>query len=242
MSDDETNIDLQTLQGEALWDITMQARTALAAIVGYSEMIIEDLGDGEPSACDDLKKIRGASNKVLDLVTRLEAHVDAVKAEAATDPLTGVGNRRAFERRCEHLLRDATRGLALVLVDVDHFKAINDNHGHLVGDQVLKGVVKRCRNAIRDSDVLCRFAGDEFVVLLPNADETEAGHVAKRVRDLIVDTPIRTSKGDIPVSASVGVAVRAMEDTAPHDLLERADRAMYRAKEGGRNQVVSLHV
>ena len=241
MATEETDVVVHPIQGDALWDLTREARTALSAIIGYSEMIIEDLGDGEPSAKDDLQKIRGASSKVLSLVARLEAHVDAAKTEAITDPLTGVGNRRAFERHCTNLLLDQDQELSLVLVDVDHFKAINDSFGHLVGDQVLKGVVKRCRSAIRDSDTLCRFAGDEFVILLPATAHAEASRVAGRIRDLIVDEPIRTSKGAIPVSVSVGVSMRAMDDQAPHDLLERADQAMYKAKESGRNQVATLH-
>jgi len=154
-----------------------------------------------------------------------------------TDPLTGVSNRRHLMELVEHELRQARRyrrSLSLVMVDLDHFKRVNDDHGHQVGDQVLVAAVDAIRRSVRDSDVIGRYGGEEFLLLLPNTDEDGAREVAERCRRLIAEARV----GTIAVTASLGVAT--YPGTAGDnldDLLHVADEALYRAKESGRDRV-----
>lgn len=218
-------------------DLTYEARTQLENIIGFSEMLQEE--DGQSTeAVEDLEQIRSAAQRVVTLVRRLEDHVSATRAQATLDPLTGIANRRYFEERCEQLFAATPHvHLSIVLIDLDKFKAVNDNYGHLVGDDVLKAVVGRCRGAVRDSDMVARLAGDEFVVLLPTAEPDEAIRVATRIRNSVAESPLSTRKGPVPVTVSVGVANRSTADQGIADVIERADKAMYRSKEHGRDMV-----
>jgi diguanylate cyclase (GGDEF)-like protein len=157
---------------------------------------------------------------------------------ATTDPLTGIWNRRTFfelgEREAERAHR-FKRPLGAIMFDVDFFKATNDKYGHAAGDEVLTGIVDRCRASIRRVDLLARYGGDEFAVLLPEADEHLAAEVANRIRSAVSGFPIRTNAGPILVSLSMGIA-QFTEDTPDLvSLLNKADRALYQAKQSGRN-------
>lgn len=163
---------------------------------------------------------------------------------ADSDSLTGLPNRRYFERRSAQILADAqqdTQGVAVLMVDVDHFKRINDTYGHPVGDEVLKAVATRCRGALREHDLLARFGGEEFVVLMATSDRNQVGLLAERLRTAIADVPIRANDIDIDVSVSIGAALWATPDGDDRDLLRtlvhRADTALYDAKRDGRNCV-----
>jgi diguanylate cyclase (GGDEF)-like protein len=158
--------------------------------------------------------------------------------------LTGVPNRRHFEERSAQIIaaREASgHSVAVLMVDVDHFKAINDTHGHPVGDEVLKIVARRCRDALRDRDLFARFGGEEFIALLsaPVIDEVPAA--AERLRHAIAAEPITVGSTRIAVSVSVGGAVGealpGCDPTLLEDLVARADEALYRAKADGRNRV-----
>jgi diguanylate cyclase (GGDEF)-like protein len=163
---------------------------------------------------------------------------------ASSDPLTGVPNRRHFEERSAQIIaaREASgHSVAVLMVDVDHFKAINDTHGHPVGDEVLKIVARRCRDALRDRDLFARFGGEEFIALLsaPVIDEVPAA--AERLRNAIAAEPITVGGTRIAVSVSVGGAVGealpGCDATLLEDLVARADEALYQAKTAGRNRV-----
>jgi diguanylate cyclase (GGDEF)-like protein len=163
-----------------------------------------------------------------------------LRAAARTDAKTGLLNAAAWQREADmeisRMVR--TRGsLALLLVDIDHFKRVNDTHGHLVGDQVLAALADAFRQQVRDSDVVGRFGGEEFVVLLPGADVTEASKVAERLREQVAATPVMLGGGEVRVTVSVGVAVLGQHADDIPGLLASADLALYRAKESGRNQV-----
>lgn len=225
------------MNGDDWSDLTYEARTQLDSIIGFSEMLSEE-GGQQPEALDDLLQIRQAALRVLQLVSTLEAHVNATREQATLDPLTGIANRRYFEEQCEAMFARVPRiDLTVVLIDLDKFKHVNDNYGHLVGDDVLKGVVERCRTAVRDSDTVARLAGDEFVVLLPSTPPAEAINVAARIRDGVGGAPLPTRKGELRVTVSVGVASRRADDQTITDVIERADRAMYRSKHQGRDMV-----
>ena len=229
------------VRSDLLRDLTREARDQLSAIDGFSELLAEDVGALLPGSVADIARIREAASRVLDLVALLQNQIDTERAEAARDPLTGVANRRALHLRGE-LLFHAHEQISVVLIDIDRFKDINDRFGHLVGDDVLKGVVERIRKAVRERDLLGRFAGDEFLLLLPDTPHHEALRVAHRVRTGISSRPISTSKGLVSVTASVGVACRDRRDDTLAVLVERADQAMYTAKSDGRDRVISLVV
>jgi two-component system cell cycle response regulator len=158
--------------------------------------------------------------------------------QALTDDLTGLANRRHGGRQLEREVALCVRHgrlLALVRVDVDHFKSINDSHGHEAGDQVLVEVARRLQGAVRGGDELARWGGDEFVALLPDTDKAGALRAAERLRAAVAAAPIVAAGTELPVTISVGWAHWAGD--TPDDLLARADRALYKAKDAGRDTV-----
>jgi two-component system, cell cycle response regulator len=156
-----------------------------------------------------------------------------------TDHLTGLHNRRFFERHMANLLAKA-RPLAMMILDIDHFKRVNDSYGHDVGDEVLKIFARRMDVVTRDMDLVCRLGGEEFVIIMPQTALAEAQIIAERVRVYVERQPfpIRDGADAIPVTVSIGLAqVDAEADVSVDDLFRRADQALYRAKQNGRNQV-----
>jgi diguanylate cyclase (GGDEF)-like protein/PAS domain S-box-containing protein len=154
------------------------------------------------------------------------------------DSLTGLLNRRSFERALDqHLARVQRYGVqgALLMIDLDGFKAVNDQHGHATGDAVLAGVAERLRARLRTSDLLARLGGDEFAALLPVADRAEAEHVARIAVEVVRD--LSPEQGP-PVTASVGAAVLTEPELTAHVVQRQADRAMYAAKRAGRDGYV----
>lgn len=212
-------------------DVAREARTELDSILGLVAILDEDLATEFPNAGSDLTKIKDASTRVMELVAVLEDQVDSARDLAGRDPLTGIPNRRTLMAHADALFRSETP-LSVLVIDVDRFKDVNDRYGHLVGDEVLKIVVDRCRGAVRDSDLVARFAGDEFVILLPESGSFEAHRVAGRVIQQITGSAFATSKGLVPVTVSVGVATRE-DDGSMEALMARADAAMYSAKQVG---------
>ena len=158
---------------------------------------------------------------------------------AVTDPLTGVPNRRWFQDRAAAALLEASRHghpLGAVFIDVDHFKQINDRLGHEAGDLVLKATARRIDGVRRSEDLLCRYGGEEFVLLLPHADLAQSAMFGERVRSAIGSIPIEAKGQTLTVTVSVGVACFRFGELV-EALIKRADEAMYRAKEKGRNRV-----
>jgi diguanylate cyclase (GGDEF)-like protein/PAS domain S-box-containing protein len=159
---------------------------------------------------------------------------------ASTDALTGLPNRQAIMNKAEKEFaraRQTKRPLSIVMIDVDHFKAINDQHGHAAGDLVLKEVGTICQDVLRGSDVIGRIGGEEFVLLLPGAPQASAEQVAERMRARLAGTQINLHELEFFVTASFGVATLNNDDNTLQEMLDRADEAMYHAKHGGRNQV-----
>lgn len=161
---------------------------------------------------------------------------------ASTDSLTGLLNRQTFLQRAEKEFsrtRRYSRPLAVVMIDVDRFKSINDQHGHAIGDQVLRSVSAICQGSLRGSDVFGRIGGEEFVLLLPDTPHANAIYVAERMREQLMLSPIQLDNLTLNITASFGVASMRDDDADFNTVLERADQAMYEAKHGGRNQVKS---
>jgi diguanylate cyclase (GGDEF)-like protein len=160
---------------------------------------------------------------------------------ARTDGLTGLLNRRAFEESLQRdMLRVSRTGLTLgmLLIDIDHFKSVNDLHGHLAGDEVIRKVGSTLQQGVRPADVLARFGGEEFVILMRDVGLREVEATAERLRLGIASLP--GLAGAMAVTVSIGVTVSQLEDTAD-SFLSRCDDALYLAKRSGRNIVVSHH-
>jgi diguanylate cyclase (GGDEF)-like protein/PAS domain S-box-containing protein len=166
-----------------------------------------------------------------------------VQLMSITDELTGLFNRRGiFEKGREVLCsaQEKSTPLSLIWLDIDHFKQVNDVYGHHIGDQVVRGIADRCRVSMRERDLVGRYGGeggDELILLLPDAEITEARQVAERLRQLIADQPIHTEAGPIAVTVSLGVAQMDQPNMDFDALLKMADTAMYTAKSTGRNRI-----
>lgn len=159
---------------------------------------------------------------------------------AKIDPLTGAHNRASMNETLEREVELAHRhksALSMVIFDLDHFKQINDNYGHVTGDDVLRECVKCCNQALRSTDMLFRFGGEEFVVILPGVNTNGAALAAERLRGVIEKHVFQSGQSTVPVTISVGTASLTMQETAK-TLIERSDKALYSAKNDGRNRVV----
>jgi len=171
------------------------------------------------------------------LTSRMVAHL---REQTQRDPLTNLLNRRALESNLKaewQRLQAGGPGFALLALDLDHFKDVNDLQGHPAGDAVLVQTALRLRTAVRDVDIVARMGGEEFVVLLPRATPEAALAAAHRLRQGMADSPFDLPGGLLSVTVSVGVALANRDDTDAQQVLQRADRALYRAKDQGRNCV-----
>jgi two-component system cell cycle response regulator len=174
---------------------------------------------------------------------RLRSNVQEAIELAVVDPLTGLNNRRYLQSRVAALLEQAAqrdRPIVSMILDIDHFKAVNDAHGHDAGDAVLKIFAARVKRALRGVDLLCRFGGEEFVVIMPDTRLPVAKMVGERLRATVAGSPFVIDKGacDIAVTVSIGIAESLPDDT-PDALFRRSDRALYQSKTAGRNRVTA---
>lgn len=171
----------------------------------------------------------------------LRESVSSSLQAAVVDQLTGLYNRRYFDRHLAMMFskaREQERPLSVMMLDLDHFKAVNDSHGHAAGDCVLKEFAARLQRNIRGIDLACRFGGEEFVVLMPDTDGAVARRVAERVRSAAADRSVDVPDADpVRITVSVGLAVLDDSVDTPEELLKRADIALYQAKNRGRNRV-----
>lgn len=180
-----------------------------------------------------------AGRRILELQKKLIVAREELRMQATRDPLTGLWNRAAI---FDVLWRETARAqreetpLSIAMADVDHFKRINDLYGHLVGDMVLREIVRRVRAALRPYDEVGRYGGEELLLIFPQCDAQQAVHVAERLRQGVAATPIVTPERKIVVTLSIGV-VPYDRSTEVQELLRAADDALYRAKQQGRNCV-----
>lgn len=184
-----------------------------------------------------------AGQRIIQLQSELLAAKQELLAQSRTDPLTGILNRRAILSQLEIELSRTQREkkkVSLSLLDIDHFKNVNDTYGHMVGDMVLRECVQRIGSAIRMYDSLGRFGGEEFLIIIPKAEEMEACVVGERIRSVIGDKEIVVDETSIRVTVSQGVATWD-ENASIDDLIERADKALYQAKENGRNRIEQVY-
>ncbi len=198
---------------------------------------------------NDMSALHRANEALRDAMTALAGSKQEVEQKnielerlATRDPLTGALNRRAFHAAFDDAWRDAvrTRGhLTCLMVDIDNFKNINDSHGHGVGDRVIQEVARKLQESVRGTDLLCRWGGEEFCIVVSGLDATASAEFAERVRTRIereCGAAVREVPG-LRVTASVGVEMLSRQAESTAVLIERADQALYRAKRGGRNRV-----
>lgn len=162
-----------------------------------------------------------------------------LRKQATTDPLTGVANRRGGQATLEQMYRRRLRGqhCSVILADVDHFKSINDTWGHDIGDVVLVGVAARLVSILRYGDSIVRWGGEEFLIILPDASVEEAKVSAQRLCEAVSTLPFSTGAVDLSITLSLGCAEMDIRDSNVDEIIQRADKALYRAKGTGRNQV-----
>jgi diguanylate cyclase len=213
---------------------TTQAPTALLETVAD---ILSDTGKMRVMTAELSAKLKASSQEVSVLTESLQQ----ARAAALLDPLTGLNNRRGFEESVKEmgLRHGGLGGTSLLMVDIDHFKVVNDKHGHLLGDKVLHAVAHVLKSSIKGRDLAARLGGEEFVVLLPETPAAGAAALAKQICSLVAHGRIKRSAGQGQigqVTLSIGVAVAEQDETL-ESLLERADAALYIAKRNGRNRV-----
>lgn len=174
-------------------------------------------------------------------ITDQVALQERLENQAARDELTGAFNRRVCREILEHHIASSHingKSFAVILMDIDYFKLINDQYGHQVGDVVLKAFVKKIEDNLREGDLLFRWGGEEFLLLLPSLDESKQYKVAEKIRKIIEDNQIvLTDKTEISLTVSMGVSTYPQHGSTRSQLIEKADIAMYRAKANGRNKV-----
>ncbi|MBK6744800.1 MAG: diguanylate cyclase [Hydrogenophilales bacterium] len=200
---------------------------------------------------DDVTQVHQVNEELRGTLAELEVSREQIRSQneelqhlASRDPLTGCLNRRAFFDLLEDLFvvaRDQGHGMCCIMTDIDHFKQFNDRYGHAVGDEVIRAIVRTLQAGLRNDDLLCRYGGEEFCIILPDTNMTQALEIANRLRADVEERAgrsVRTTEG-LKITASFGVAALGREMRDPAELIDRADTAMYKSKKAGRNQVTS---
>ncbi len=178
-------------------------------------------------------------SKLRQMTASLSARSETLEMEALTDGLTGTQNRRYFDDALREYIvefRRIDKPVGLMILDLDHFKQVNDNHGHDIGDRVLRAVGSCLRDMTRYHDVVARLGGEEFAIVTPNMNADGLQRLAERIRDAIASLIIPTGRGKLRVTTSVGLAIWDGKETA-EEFYRRADRQLYEAKRQGRNRV-----
>ncbi len=192
-----------------------------------------------------LSEVEVGGKKMLQALVRdiakRESMENKLKHLALSDPLTGADNRRSFlEKGAYELLRSRryNHSFSFLMMDIDHFKAVNDTYGHQVGDEVLKELVSQSTKIIRATDIFGRLGGEEFAVILPETDDETAREMGERLRKELSKLSVKSDQGEIQVSVSIGLAMLEDDTDTLVAIIGRADSALYKAKETGRNCLV----
>lgn len=197
----------------------------------------------KPFDQNELRARLQVGRRILALQQDLINAREELRIQATHDALTGIWNRGAVLDLMHRELDRAARAetlTAVLMLDLDHFKNINDTHGHLTGDVVLREVAKRIAQSVRPYDLVGRYGGEEFLVVLPSSGITEIEQSANRIRCAIASTPILSASPEVRVTVSIGATLSSAGCRSEKDLLLAADKALYQAKDGGRNRVIVL--
>jgi diguanylate cyclase (GGDEF)-like protein/PAS domain S-box-containing protein len=215
-----------------------------------SEIVAVIRADGKPIGLIDIQtdSAQPLDESDLQLATSIAAHLglliqqvtihERLEIQAMTDPLTGIANRRAFMQRLQSLVNDPNSpSVGLFLVELDHFKGINDRYGHLFGDEMLKQVANRLRQVLRENDLLARYGGDEIAMIFYDISPRQAMSIAQRLRSTVSDHPFSFNGTTVTLTVSIGISLFPYHGRTPDELIGEADRAMYAAKLDGRNRI-----
>ncbi|MHC1726124.1 MAG: GGDEF domain-containing protein [Syntrophobacteraceae bacterium] len=197
----------------------------------------------QESLSEEVENLHQSMKRMKKEIDQVQEKRKALEKEILIDPLTGVANRRALRDRLKNELQRYTRYqqfFAMLMFDVDNFKTINDQFGHWAGDKCLKEIIKRIKSALRETDFLARWGGDEFVILFPGTDRESAAVVAERIRKAIENTRFLFHGQEITLTVSIGVTEVGPSDLTHEVIFNRVDTAMYNAKKTGRNTIVQM--
>ncbi|HSC85976.1 MAG TPA: diguanylate cyclase [Polyangiaceae bacterium] len=244
--------NMHTIDGPQLCRL-LRARTPYVYVVlttarSGRQPLIEAMNSGadgylqKPTEIDEVEAWLSAGQRIVDLQDRLLQVQTELERRATHDALTGVFNRAASSEALRRELsrtRRTGRPVAVVALDIDHFKRVNDTYGHSVGDEVLKEFARRCIGAVRDYDIFGRYGGEEFLLVLPGGSLSDGRAAAERILAAVAAQPFVGPTYELAVTASAGVASSVQGHASMESLLEAADSAMYQAKRTGRARVVS---
>lgn len=243
LTDAVTAIDLDSLGDKHRLDLQQTQANELTKLESAFNRMLQRLEAeriAHYSALEDLNK--GLEQQVAERTRDLQIANQKLEQLVRTDPLTGTANRRHFVEQLQIEIRRARREnapLSLLMMDLDHFKRINDTWGHAAGDEVLRNFARIVGDLLRATDMFARLGGEEFALLLPNTEQDGAIEVALRILEVVRQQSIDSGNGQIRYNVSIGAALLSEQETSYESLLKRADEALYRAKENGRNQVVA---
>ncbi len=225
-----------------IYTILLTSKTDEASLVFALEQGAHDFLT-KPASPAELRARLLVGKRFIRADDRLNESLVRMEQMATTDALTGIANRRHFFQLAERELSRAQRKnspIALMMIDVDHFKEINDNHGHAAGDAALRHLVATCQLGLRRSDIIARFGGDEFVILLPDCDTEMAKQTAERLKEAVCATPVQEQEKQFEIHVTIGITTTT-KNNLPRDtittLLRLADEALYEAKAAGRNRI-----
>lgn len=193
------------------------------------------------SVINDTQRLQDQAKDSALEITQLKRELEQAKTIAKTDELTNIPNRRGFNEIISQMAATAntdSNSFALIILDIDHFKAINDKFGHLIGDGVLRYLAKQLDTEIKGKDTLARIGGEEFAILLPQTSYSDAFNVANNLRKKVEQSRLKVKTQDKPVSLTISAGVSTYQlGEAIEDVMDRADQALYQAKNNGRNKV-----
>jgi diguanylate cyclase (GGDEF)-like protein len=252
-SSGEISIEEVSNQGESRLPPWAQERTIRSISQTFDELLVPVVTDEsvialmkltrsreKPFSTDELRFLEAVANQTALALERVKL-IAFLENLSITDALTGIANRRHFEWRLSEEVERARRykyPLSALLLDLDHFKQVNDNYGHQIGDTVLQQVAQRLKNSLRRTDFLARYGGEEFVVLAPQTPAERAIILGERLRQVIAESPITVADDlQIRITLSVGIAVFPDHAQNESELIGAADAALYKAKQMGRNRV-----
>jgi diguanylate cyclase (GGDEF)-like protein len=211
------------------------ALTVLFTVLGYALDPPADIWDGVTNRVFSIIVVLGTAI----CLTKLSMYERRLLVQSMTDPLTGLLNRRSYldlSGKEETRARRHGNPFSVLMLDIDHFKKINDTYGHPVGDLAIKALAAVCSSALRPHDILARYGGEEFVLTLPHTPAEGARTVAERIREAVEQTTVSSENGVVRFTVSIGVSTYSNGESFDH-IVERADKALYISKEGGRNRV-----
>jgi diguanylate cyclase len=253
---DQANQEFNTLLEKQLGDLRSRVDFS-KTLTELKETVVSRLEIINHALEDKRLKDKLHQNEADQKVTALQQHLAEMKNTISTvneqsrmleqellnDPLTGAYNRRAYDRNIENEMSRYfryKRPFSMLLLDVDHFKTINDTYGHTIGDKCLKEIIKRIKPALRDTDFLARYGGEEFIVILPETGGEIAKEAAERMRSIVENIEFLHKKELVKITISIGVTQVMPSDETHEAIFHRTDQALYKAKNSGRNRVV-LH-